>query len=100
VPLTRELTVAGVLLHKHAGADGYHFYRGTLHGLAVTLRPNLGRNGKPLGWKAYAKIAHGALAELEREYGPSCVASGESLELTVRRADYTLGQRAERRKTT
>lgn len=83
-PLTSELTVAGVLLHKHPGA-GYHFYRGTMHAIAVEFYPTLGRDDRPLGWRAYAQLG-------ER----SCIATGESLTLCVQRADYSLGLRAER----
>jgi hypothetical protein len=85
MPLTSELTVEGVLLHKHAGGDGYHYYRGTMHATAVTFRPTLGANGKPLGWRCY-------------DGAPACIATGETLTLAVQRADYSLGLRAESRR--
>ena len=91
-----ETTIAGVLLHKHAG-DGrlsdrrWHFYRGTIEGVGVSFRPRLGADARPIEWYAYARISRGALRHLE-----SVIGSGATLTAAVQRAAYNLGERAKR----
>lgn len=87
MPLTRELTVAGVRLVKHVG-DEYHYYRGSVQGFAVTFRPTINRETRrPESWTAYAEIPRA---------GDELVGSGETLRHTVNGAVRNLTARRER----
>lgn len=82
MPATSELTVDGVRLLKHAG-DGYHEYRGTLEGAAITIRPTLSRYRRVMGWRCYA--------ELDGE--TEIVGTADTIFLTIKRARYSLSMR-------
>lgn len=92
----REMTIAGQRLTKHAG-DGYHFYRGKIEGLVVTVRPLLsqGRRRVPIAWNAYANVEVG---KLHGETGPACIAHSETLTDTVAGAVRLLKFRAAARR--
>lgn len=87
MPLTRELTVAGVRLVKHVG-DEYHYYRGSVQGFAVTFRPTINHTTRrPEAWTASAEIPPASVAT---------VASGDTLRHTVQGAVRNLTARRER----